>query len=245
MGLIIGLLDLPLAPVRGTVWLAERIQEQAERELYDESAIRTGLAGDRAGARRRRLRRARARRGRGCADRAPDGAPPARGRAEPWPNQMTTGGCPPASSVEAALSTVEELTGYYGRGGHGARVGRRALADHGRRARALSHPQHDRRDGHLCGPARRAAGRCAATGGRALPARPGRRGLTVEERGTPDPLDQLPARAAGLADEPRGHPRAGARQGHRHRGRHPDQPARHRAAHDQAAAADRLGRPRA
>lgn len=43
MGLISGLLTLPLAPVRGTVWLAERIQEQAERELYDESAIRTGL----------------------------------------------------------------------------------------------------------------------------------------------------------------------------------------------------------
>ena len=33
MGLIMGLLTLPLAPVRGTVWLAERIQEQAEREL--------------------------------------------------------------------------------------------------------------------------------------------------------------------------------------------------------------------
>jgi hypothetical protein len=29
MGLIIGLLTLPLAPVRGTIWLAERIQEQA------------------------------------------------------------------------------------------------------------------------------------------------------------------------------------------------------------------------
>ena len=43
MGLISGLLTLPLAPVRGTVWLAERIQEQAERELYDESAIRAGL----------------------------------------------------------------------------------------------------------------------------------------------------------------------------------------------------------
>jgi hypothetical protein len=43
MGLITGLLTLPLAPVRGTVWLAERIQEQAEAELYDESAIRTGL----------------------------------------------------------------------------------------------------------------------------------------------------------------------------------------------------------
>jgi hypothetical protein len=43
MGLISGLLTLPLAPVRGTVWIAERIQEQAERELYDESAIRAGL----------------------------------------------------------------------------------------------------------------------------------------------------------------------------------------------------------
>jgi hypothetical protein len=43
MGLITGLLTLPLAPVRGTVWLAERIQEQAEEELYDESAIRAEL----------------------------------------------------------------------------------------------------------------------------------------------------------------------------------------------------------
>jgi hypothetical protein len=43
MGLITGLLTLPLAPIRGTVWLAERIQEQAEAELYDESAIRAGL----------------------------------------------------------------------------------------------------------------------------------------------------------------------------------------------------------
>lgn len=43
MGLISGLLTLPLAPVRGTVWLAERIQEQAEREYFDESAIRAGL----------------------------------------------------------------------------------------------------------------------------------------------------------------------------------------------------------
>lgn len=43
MGLIVGLLTLPLAPVRGTVWLAERIQEQAESELYDETSIRTAL----------------------------------------------------------------------------------------------------------------------------------------------------------------------------------------------------------
>jgi hypothetical protein len=43
MGLISGLLTLPLAPIRGTVWLAERIQEQVEEELYDESAIRNAL----------------------------------------------------------------------------------------------------------------------------------------------------------------------------------------------------------
>ena len=43
MGLISGLLTLPLAPVRGTVWLAERIEEQARGELNDESAIREGL----------------------------------------------------------------------------------------------------------------------------------------------------------------------------------------------------------
>ncbi len=43
MGLITGLITLPLAPVRATVWLAERIQEQAEGELYDEDAIRAQL----------------------------------------------------------------------------------------------------------------------------------------------------------------------------------------------------------
>jgi hypothetical protein len=43
VGLITGLLTLPLAPVRGTAWLAQCLQEQAEGELYDESAIRTGL----------------------------------------------------------------------------------------------------------------------------------------------------------------------------------------------------------
>jgi hypothetical protein len=43
MGLITGLLTLPLAPARATVWLAERIQQQAELEFYDESAIRVGL----------------------------------------------------------------------------------------------------------------------------------------------------------------------------------------------------------
>jgi hypothetical protein len=43
MGLITGLLTLPLAPVRGTVWLAERILEQADLELYDEDDIHAQL----------------------------------------------------------------------------------------------------------------------------------------------------------------------------------------------------------
>jgi hypothetical protein len=43
VGLITGLLTLPLAPVRGTVWIAERILEQAQAELGDESVIRAQL----------------------------------------------------------------------------------------------------------------------------------------------------------------------------------------------------------
>ena len=43
MGLITGLLTLPLAPVRATVWLAERIQEQVEGEFYDERRIQAQL----------------------------------------------------------------------------------------------------------------------------------------------------------------------------------------------------------
>jgi hypothetical protein len=39
MGLIVGLLTLPLAPVRGTAWIAEKMLEQAENELYDEDVI--------------------------------------------------------------------------------------------------------------------------------------------------------------------------------------------------------------
>jgi hypothetical protein len=37
MGVLTGLLLLPLAPVRGTIWLAERLAEVAEQEL-DEGA---------------------------------------------------------------------------------------------------------------------------------------------------------------------------------------------------------------
>jgi hypothetical protein len=39
MGLITGLLTLPLAPVRGVAWVAEKVAEEAQRELYDERRI--------------------------------------------------------------------------------------------------------------------------------------------------------------------------------------------------------------
>ena len=44
MGLITGLLTLPLAPVRGAVWLAQIIQEEAE-QMYqlDEPSILAAL----------------------------------------------------------------------------------------------------------------------------------------------------------------------------------------------------------
>ena len=44
MGLLTTLLTLPLAPVRGTIWIAERVAEQAEQELGDEATIRRRLA---------------------------------------------------------------------------------------------------------------------------------------------------------------------------------------------------------
>jgi type III secretion system FlhB-like substrate exporter len=44
MGLITGLLTLPIAPVRGVAWIAEKVAEQAEAELYDESNIMRELA---------------------------------------------------------------------------------------------------------------------------------------------------------------------------------------------------------
>jgi hypothetical protein len=40
MGLFTGLLLLPLAPLRGTIWIAERLAAYAERELTDEASIR-------------------------------------------------------------------------------------------------------------------------------------------------------------------------------------------------------------
>ena len=44
MGLITGILTLPLAPVRGVAWVAEKVAEQAELELYDENRIMRELA---------------------------------------------------------------------------------------------------------------------------------------------------------------------------------------------------------
>lgn len=43
MGLLTGLLTLPLAPVRGTMWVAERLLEEAERELDDPQTIAAQL----------------------------------------------------------------------------------------------------------------------------------------------------------------------------------------------------------
>ncbi|MGH3096610.1 MAG: gas vesicle protein GvpG [Streptosporangiales bacterium] len=43
MGLFTGLLTLPLAPVRATAWIAERVREQAEAEYYDPATIRRQL----------------------------------------------------------------------------------------------------------------------------------------------------------------------------------------------------------
>ena len=43
MGIITGLLTLPLAPVRGTVWIAEQLAAEAERQLYGAQSARRRL----------------------------------------------------------------------------------------------------------------------------------------------------------------------------------------------------------
>ena len=40
MGLFKELVLLPLAPVRGTAWVAEQLAEEADRQLYDEDNIK-------------------------------------------------------------------------------------------------------------------------------------------------------------------------------------------------------------
>ena len=44
MGLFTGLLLLPLAPLRGTVWVAEQIAEEAARQMDEGRTIRRQLA---------------------------------------------------------------------------------------------------------------------------------------------------------------------------------------------------------
>jgi hypothetical protein len=44
MGLITGLLTLPLAPVRGVAWIAEQVKEEAERQMMDPAALQEALA---------------------------------------------------------------------------------------------------------------------------------------------------------------------------------------------------------
>ena len=43
MGLFKELVLLPLAPVRGTAWVAEQLAEEADRQLYDEDNIKREL----------------------------------------------------------------------------------------------------------------------------------------------------------------------------------------------------------
>lgn len=44
MGLITGLLTLPLVPARGVVWIAEQVELEAGRHLDEPSQVRAQLA---------------------------------------------------------------------------------------------------------------------------------------------------------------------------------------------------------
>ncbi|MFE5288732.1 gas vesicle protein GvpG [Nocardia sp. NPDC056611] len=43
MGLFSSIFSLPLAPVRGVIWVGELIQDQVERQLHDPVALRSEL----------------------------------------------------------------------------------------------------------------------------------------------------------------------------------------------------------
>lgn len=43
MGLFTGLITLPLAPVRGVVWLADQLEREARRQWTDPAAVREEL----------------------------------------------------------------------------------------------------------------------------------------------------------------------------------------------------------
>lgn len=44
MGLLKGLVMLPLAPAMGAVWVAKQVQAQAEREMFSPEGVMTDLA---------------------------------------------------------------------------------------------------------------------------------------------------------------------------------------------------------
>ena len=44
MGLVTGLLTLPLAPARGLIWVMEQVVEEADAQLHDPRRIRAALA---------------------------------------------------------------------------------------------------------------------------------------------------------------------------------------------------------
>ncbi|WP_426518523.1 gas vesicle protein GvpG [Diaminobutyricibacter sp. McL0618] len=43
MGLLTSLIGLPFAPIRGTIWIAERVLEEARRQYYDPGVIQRQL----------------------------------------------------------------------------------------------------------------------------------------------------------------------------------------------------------
>jgi hypothetical protein len=44
VGFLLDLLTLPVTgPIKGVIWIAEKVTEQAEKELYDEDAVRGKL----------------------------------------------------------------------------------------------------------------------------------------------------------------------------------------------------------
>ncbi|WP_028800053.1 gas vesicle protein GvpG [Streptomyces sp. 142MFCol3.1] len=44
MGLLSEVLLLPLAPVRGTMWVLDQVVDEAERQYYDPAAVQAQLA---------------------------------------------------------------------------------------------------------------------------------------------------------------------------------------------------------
>jgi hypothetical protein len=43
MGILSGIFGLPLAPIKGVAWMAERLREEAERQYYDPASIQRQL----------------------------------------------------------------------------------------------------------------------------------------------------------------------------------------------------------